>query len=108
MRRDRGTQPRKRRGRSSYDPPLDRGIETYVHALADAGVETFESCEGGAGHTYYEPTIRFHGGVDAGFHALAVTAKRGFPVTALRRTWLVVDGEPTGPYWELVFGSKAA
>lgn len=108
MRNHRENKSRKRRVRSLYDPPLDRGVRSYVHALADEGVETFESCEGGDGHSYPEPTVRFHGGLDAGFRALAATAKKGFPVTALRRTWLVVDGEPTGPYWEIVFALKAA
>jgi hypothetical protein len=108
MSKPREAKSRKRRWRSLYDPPLDRGIKSYVQALAREGVETFESCEGGDGHTYPEPTVRFHGGLDAGFRALAVTAQRGFHVTQLRRTWLIVNGEPTGPYWELVFGSKAA
>ena len=31
----------------NYDPSLDPGIEPYVEALNSAGVETFESCEGG-------------------------------------------------------------
>ncbi len=30
-----------------YDPPLDPGIANAVTTLAAAGVETFESCEGG-------------------------------------------------------------
>jgi hypothetical protein len=106
MRKGRGPQARKRRRR--YDPPLDDGVRKYVEALAEEGVETFESCEGGNGHTYGEPTVRFHGGLGEGFRALAVTARRGFPVTAIRRTWIVVEGEPVGPYWEIVFASKAA
>ncbi len=28
-----------------------------VEVLRAAGVETFESCEGGAGHSYPEPTV---------------------------------------------------
>lgn len=35
-----------------YDPPLDQGIASAVHALAAAGIETFESCQGGEGHAY--------------------------------------------------------
>ena len=45
-----------------FDPPLDPKIEQAVLVLRSAGVETFESCEGGEGHAYTEPTIRFHGG----------------------------------------------
>lgn len=89
--------------RSNYDPPLDPGVAQYVCLLADAGVETFESCEGGDGHAYPEPTVRFHGNRSEGFRALAAVIERGQPVSALRRIWTVVDGEPTGPYWELVF-----
>ena len=32
-----------------FDPPLDRGIAAAVSALVAAGIETFESCEGGPG-----------------------------------------------------------
>ena len=43
-----------------YDS-LDDGIREAVRILAEAGIETFESCQGGDGHAYSEPTIRFHG-----------------------------------------------
>jgi hypothetical protein len=58
-------------GRRFY-PPLDEGIKHSVEVLHRAGVETFESCQGGSGHAYTEPTIRFHGERDAGFKALAI------------------------------------
>lgn len=86
-----------------YDPPLDPGVAAYVRALADGGIETFESCEGGPGHAYPEPTIRFHGNRAEGFRALAVAQQKALPVTALRRAWPVQDGEPTGPWWEMTF-----
>lgn len=86
-----------------FDPPLDEGIRRYVEALAAAGIETFESCQGGEGHAYPEPTVRFHGGRGEGFKALAIAFQWGFPVASLRRTWPVNDGEPTGPWWELTF-----
>ncbi len=84
-----------------YDPPLDSGIAPFVEALVAAGIETYESCEGGNGHTYPEPTIRFHGERGQGFRALAVALEHGFRVNSLRRTWTIVDDEPTGPCWEL-------
>lgn len=87
----------------SFCPPLDPGIASYVTTLADAGVETFESCDGSPGHAYKEPTIRFSGDRAAGFRALAIAQTHGFPVASIRRTWPVVDGEPTGPYWEMTF-----
>jgi len=94
------------RRRIQFDPPLDVGVRRYVQALVRAGVRTFESCEGGRGHAYPEPTIRFHGGERAGRLALAVALRADLPVAALRRTWPIVEGDATGPYWELVFDAK--
>src|SRR5438046_1430076 len=82
---------------------LDPDIRRAVEALRAAGVETFESCQGGEGHAYAEPTVRFHGGQAEGFRAFAAAVTAGLPVQDLRRTWPVVDGEPTGPWWELTF-----
>lgn len=84
-----------------FDPPLDQGIREAVQVLRDGGVETFESCEGGEGHAYPEPTIRFHGDRSEGFRALALALRSGLNVAGLRRAWPVRDGEPTGPWWEL-------
>lgn len=86
-----------------FGSPLDKGIEKYVHVLLDAGVETFESCEGGKGHAFPEPTVRFHGQREEGFRAFAAAKTLGLPVAELRRIWPIIDGEPTGPYWELTF-----
>lgn len=82
---------------------LDKGIAPYVEVLIEGGIETFESCQGGEGHSYPEPTIRFHGDRSEGFRALAIAMRPPLPVKALRRIWDVEDGEPTGPYWEMVF-----
>lgn len=86
-----------------YDPPLDAGILKAVEILNGVGVETYESCEGGSGHAYPEPTIRFHGERSEGFRALAAAVQSGLRVSALRRVWTVLDGEPTGPTWEITF-----
>jgi hypothetical protein len=82
---------------------LDPGVRDYVMTLSDAGIETFESCEGGAGHAFSEPTVRFHGDRGEGFRALAIAQQHGFPVCAVRRAWPIVDHEPTGPCWEMTF-----
>lgn len=87
----------------AFSPPLDAGIAKAVRILRAAGVETFESCEGGPGHSYPEPTIRFHGDAPEGFRALAAAMKEGFPVAELRRVWPIQDEEPTGPWWEITF-----
>ena len=86
-----------------FDSTLDPGIKKAVEILVKAGIETFESCQGGQGHAYPEPTVRFHGDRSEGFRALAAALAAGLPVSDLRRVWPVVDGEPTGPWWEITF-----
>ena len=89
--------------RIDQDCPLDRWVSYAVKVLRDAGIDTYESCQGGVGHAFAEPTIRFHGTLADGFRAYAVAVTFGLPVRYLRRTWYLTDGEPTGPYWELTF-----
>jgi len=107
---------RDRANRLSKSPPpasrpvpgqLDRGIATAVKQLQENGIETFESCEGGAGHAFAEPTVRFHGTPEAGWRAVAVCIASGLPVDSLRRVWDVLEtNEPTGPHWEIVFRER--
>jgi hypothetical protein len=86
------------------DRPIDVGIVRAVKILDDAGVSTFESCEGGAGHAIPEPTVRFHGEGPEGWRALNLCLVYDLPVKAIRRYWDVTpSGEPNGPYWEIVF-----
>ena len=92
----------------SYDPPLDSAIEPIVTALNEEGIETFESCQGGDGHAYPEPTVRFHGDRSEGLRALAIALRKGLSVVELRRVWPVIDNEPTGPYWEMTFSFRAS
>lgn len=82
---------------------LDKGMREPVRILRKAGIETFASCDGGNGHPYIEPTIRFHGDRSEGFKALVVAIQHAWPVSDIRRVWDIIDGEPTGPFWELVF-----
>jgi hypothetical protein len=83
--------------------PLDRGIRRFVLILRSEGVETFESCEGGEGHPYPEPTIRFHGNGGEGFRVFAIAKTHGLPIAAVRRYYSVDDGELVGPHWEVTF-----
>lgn len=85
------------------DCPLDRWISYAVKVLRDSGIETYESCQGGKGHAFLEPTIRFYGTHADGFRAIAIALTFGLPVRDLRRFWHVQDGEPVGPNWELTF-----
>ena len=87
------------------DGDIDPGIAEPVARLQAAGIETFESCEGGFGHAFHEPTVRFHGQPAAGFHALGVAMDHGWPVASLRRAWDYTDGELNGPYWEMTFSA---
>lgn len=86
---------------------LDQGVASYVKALAAAGVETYESCEGGEGHSFGEPTVRFHGGEGEGYRVVALAIEMKLPVFELRRFWTVIEGELTGPHWEITFREKA-
>ena len=85
---------------------LDKGIARIVMTLRRNGVETFESCEGGEGHTFPVPTVRFHGEYAEGFRALSVAIMMELNVRELRRVYGVQTGEVTGPWWELTFSNK--
>jgi hypothetical protein len=83
---------------------LDPGVAPFVEVLWKAGIDTYESCEGGDGHSYAEPAIRFHGDRTEGFWALHVAVEHGLPVRAIRRFWSIDRaGEPAGPGWEIAF-----
>ena len=92
----------------TFDPPLDPGIERAVILLNQAGIETYESCDGGEGHSYLEPTIAFHGNATEFFRAFAIATENGLKVSAIRRFWSIIDGEPTGPTWEITFWEEQA
>ena len=86
-----------------FEPPLDAGIEKAVNILFDAGVETYESCEGGDNHAFPGPTIRFHGDRFEGYRVFSIAMQHGLKVIGLRRIYDVLEGELVGPYWEMVF-----
>ena len=103
--------PKERPVDRSPSPPvafkLDKGIKRAVEVLQQAGIETYESCEGGPGHSYPEPTVAFHGTPGDGWKALGACLNHGLPVSELRRVWGVLDlNEPTGPYWKIVFRER--
>jgi hypothetical protein len=92
----------------AVDMELDPGIRRAVLILRSAGVETFESCEGGGGHAFDVPTVKFHGDAWAGFKAFAVAMENGLPVRRVQRAYHVVNGQLEGPWWELVFYTTGA
>ena len=100
--------PQQKRG---FPPPysargygrLDPGIRKIVKILRENLVETFESCQGGAGHSFFEPTVRFHGDHAEGLRALGIALQHGLKVSELRRYYSILAGEAVGPYWEMTF-----
>lgn len=86
---------------------LDKGIAFYVMVLRKYGIETYQSCQGGDGHSFPEPTVQFHGDHSEGFKAFAIASQHALPISRLRRVWSIIDGEPTGPHWEMTFTREA-
>lgn len=83
---------------------LDKGIRLAVERLQACGIETCQSCEGGPGHSYPEPTVEFYGGPEAGWRAVGACLAYGLPIMTLNRKWDVSDRiEVTGPIWEIIF-----
>ena len=80
---------------------LDPGISFPVKVLMEHGIQTFESCQGGEGHCFKYPTIRFYGDKTEGYRAFDVLAKHGFRVLFLQRTWDIDHNEIGAPYWQL-------
>lgn len=91
-----------------FSPPLDAGVREYVLALRLHGFDTYESCEGGPGHAFNLPTVRFHGGPGEGHRAWGIMRAMRFPVAELNRVWDVDDGELVGPHWQMTFWRKGA
>ncbi|HEY8697177.1 MAG TPA: hypothetical protein VIM02_06130 [Rhizomicrobium sp.] len=94
-------------GRLDPKYALDPGIRHYVLVLRSQGIETCQSCQGGPGHAYLEPTIEFRGAQEAGPRAVAAALTYGLPVAELRREWSVRSGEIHGPIWTITFNLRA-
>jgi hypothetical protein len=90
-------------GRRKLKHKFDEGIKHEVEILQAAGIETFESCQGGKGHTFPEATVTFHGGPTEGLKALHIALSNRLNAYNLRRVCGMSDGELTGPWWELTF-----
>ena len=56
---------------------LDPGIAPVVKLLMENDIETFESCQGGKGHCFLEPTVRFHGNRGTGFKVYEILVTNG-------------------------------
>jgi len=97
------TMPQPKPRRRAAPPPYrqnDPAIRRHVRVLYDNGIETCESCGGGAGHAFPEPTVCFFGGQGEGFRALAVALQNGLRPFELRvsiKFWTVNRTAPSGP-----------
>ena len=87
----------------TFEPPLDDGIRDIVLTLIAHGVETFESFEGGRGHSFPEPAVRFEESSSEGLWALAVALENRSPVSEPRRTWGIIVGVIHGPWRVMTF-----
>jgi hypothetical protein len=76
---------------------VDTGIKPILRFFYEEGIETFESCQGGPGHCFPVPTVRFSGDRAEGFRALSVALQYGLRPTGLRRYYAINEGEPVGP-----------
>jgi hypothetical protein len=82
---------------------MDPGIEHEVRVLWENGVDTVESCQGGSGHAFAVPTVRFRGNAEEGRRALGIAVRHGLVVDELRRC-ASGQGDPAqGPCWEMTF-----
>lgn len=82
---------------------LDPLIAPMVYILQKAGIQTYESCQGGKGHASPYPMVRFKGDQSEGLLALSVAFHHHLPVFALHWVWRMDNGELTGPWWDLEF-----
>ena len=86
---------------------LDPDIRAAVHALADYGIDTFSSCQGGPGHTGYGvmPNVLFRGDDHQGLWAVWLLETQGFRVQEVSRHWDLDHGHPREPYWQVTLRS---
>lgn len=83
---------------------LDEGVRFAVKVLHAAGIYTGQSCQGGEGHAYAEPTVDLWADeFSTGWAALHALTQYGLPVESISRTWSIENGEPRGPFWRIIF-----
>jgi len=87
---------------------IDEGIRGPLRVLAEAGIDTISSCQGGGygrGHGYIRPTIIFNGEMDAPAIAEEALAKAGCVIFQFLRRY-----DPVGQwlYWQVEFVDGAA
>jgi hypothetical protein len=84
---------------------LDPGIRFAVRVLHAAGFDTCQSCQGGRGHSYDQPTVEMTAGSDdaQGFGAVAALQQYGLPIRDLSIIWPMRHGLPFEKNWRITF-----
>ena len=89
---------------------LDSGIRNAVQILNDHGFETWESCQGGDGHCFEMPTIRFWGEEFDLIRAYKICENYNLNVFEAHRVYRCVDigtnstrSCPNGDMWDIPF-----
>lgn len=83
---------------------LDEGIRFPVRVLhAAGGIETCQSCQGGEGHAYHDPTIDVVAASDdaKGFRALDALVDYNIEVASVALVWPVSNGMPAEKLWRI-------
>jgi len=70
---------------------IDDGIKKAVIILRENDFETFASCQGGEGHCYEDPTIRFYGNEFDLIRAWETCTLNGLEVFEAKRVFRKVD-----------------
>ena len=89
----------------SFYQDIDRGIRFAIRVLHAHGLETCQSCQGGKGHSYLEPSVEMGAGADDayGFEALAALQAFGLPVSTVGIIWNIKNGVPYEKNWRITF-----
>lgn len=86
------------------EPLLDPGIRAAVLAMRAAGIDTFASCDGGEGHAWPEPGVRWRGPEWQRYVAARATSEAGYKVKEVRQVWYADEGTlRQEPLWEIIF-----
>jgi hypothetical protein len=90
----------------SFYRGIDAGIRFPLRVLHAHGFETCQSCQGGKGHAYLEPTIDMVAGGASdseGIAALGPLAAYGLPVSTVGIIWNIEQGLPYEKLWRITF-----
>ena len=83
---------------------LDPGIARAVEILREHGIRTFTSCEGGPGHSFSKPTVRFFGPPGEGRRVYAIAVAQELPVKNMRyEKPKLAFGLMISGWWEMTF-----